>query len=98
MNYIDDIEIEQDSLKNWIVKSVNFRTTFFKEFKKLYDDGFIDWKRKFIYEKNGIRIDSKVGYSEFLPAKWEIRKHNSYKNYYEEKEELEKNHDNGMEL
>ena len=42
MNYIYDIEIEQDSLKNWIVKSVNFRTTFFKDFKKLYDDGFID--------------------------------------------------------
>ena len=69
MNYIDDIEVEQDSLKNWIVKSVNFRTTFFKDFKKLYEDGFIDCKRKFIYEKNGIRIDSKVRYSEFLPAK-----------------------------
>ena len=69
MNYIDDIEIEQNALKDWVVKSVNFRTTFFKDFKKLYEDGFIDWKRKFIYEKNGIRIDSKVRYSEFLPAK-----------------------------
>jgi hypothetical protein len=44
MNYIDDIEIEQNALNDWIVKSVNFRTTFFKDFKKLYDDGFIDWK------------------------------------------------------
>ena len=42
MNYIDDIEIEQNALKDWVVKSVNFRTTFFKDFKKLYDDGFID--------------------------------------------------------
>ena len=41
MNYIDDIEIEQNALKDWVVKSVNFRTTFFKDFKKLYDDGFI---------------------------------------------------------
>ena len=32
-----------------VVDSVNFRTTFYKDFKKLYDDGLIDWKRKFIF-------------------------------------------------
>ena len=85
MNYIDDIEIEQDSLKNWIVKSVNFRTTFFKDFKKLYEDGFIDWKRKFIYEKNGIRIDSKVRYSEFLTAKQVYRHFKSLNECYDVK-------------
>ena len=85
MNYIDDIEVEQDSLKNWIVKSVNFRTTFFKDFKKLYEDGFIDCKRKFIYEKNGIRIDSKVRYSEFLSATQVYRHFKSLNECYDVK-------------
>ena len=85
MNYIDDIEIEQNALKDWVVKSVNFRTTFFKDFKKLYEDGFIDWKRKFIYEKNGIRIDSKVRYSEFLTAKQVYRHFKSLNECYDVK-------------
>ena len=67
MNYIDDIEIKLDSYGNWIVDNVNFRSTFFSEFRKLYDNGFVDWERKFIYDFNGIRIDSKVRYSEFIP-------------------------------
>jgi len=67
MNYIDDIKLTKNSLNQYVVESVNFRTTFYKDFKKLYDDGFIDWKRKFIYDFNGIRIDSKVRYSEYLP-------------------------------
>ena len=67
MNYIDDVEIKLDSYGNWIVDNVNFRSTFFSEFRKLYDNGFVDWERKFIYDFNGIRIDSKVRYSEFIP-------------------------------
>ena len=69
MNYIDDIKLTKNSLNQYVVESVNFRTTFYKDFKKLYDDGFIDWKRKFIYDFNGIRIDSKIRYSEYLPFK-----------------------------
>ena len=67
MNYIDDVEIKLDSYGNWIVDNVNFRSTFFSEFRKLYNNGFVDWERKFIYDFNGIRIDSKVRYSEFIP-------------------------------
>ncbi|MBD9098911.1 hypothetical protein EGP98_04910 [bacterium] len=69
MNYIDDIKLTKNSLNQYVVESVNFRTTFYKDFKKLYDDGFIDWKRKFIYDFNGIRIDSKIRYSEYIPFK-----------------------------
>ena len=69
MNYIDDIKLTKNSLIQYVVESVNFRTTFYKDFKKLYDDGFIDWKRKFIYDFNGIRIDSKVRYSEYIKIK-----------------------------
>ncbi len=69
MNYIDDIKLTKNDKGQYVVDSVNFRTTFSKDFKKLYDDGFIDWKRKFIYDFNGIRIDSKIRYSEYLPFK-----------------------------
>lgn len=69
MNYIDDIKLTKNTKGQYVVDSVNFRTTFYKDFKKLYDDGFIDWKRKFIYDFNGIRIDSKIRYSEYLPFK-----------------------------
>ena len=69
MNYIDDIKLTKNNKGQYVVDSVNFRTTFYKDFKKLYDDGFIDWKRKFIYDFNGIRIDSKIRYSEYLPFK-----------------------------
>ncbi len=69
MNYIDDIKLTKNNKGQYVVDSVNFRTTFYKDFKKLYDDGFIDWKRKFIYDFNGIRIGSKIRYSEYLPFK-----------------------------
>ena len=99
MNYIDDIKLTKNSLNQYVVESVNFRTTFYKDFKKLYDDGFIDWKRKFIYDFNGIRIDSKVRYSEYLPIK-DVMQHlyrlneyyevNLYKGtYYKETEKLD---------
>ena len=42
MNYIDDIKLTKNSLNQYVVESVSFRTTFYKDFKKLYDDGFID--------------------------------------------------------
>ena len=44
----------------WIV---NFRSTFFKDFKSLYDEGYIDWK--FVnLDSNGIGY---VRFSNYLP-------------------------------
>lgn len=53
---------------------VNFRTIFYKEFKELFDKGYIDWKRKITHSFKGIGIDSKVRYSEYLPFK-EVYRH-----------------------
>lgn len=61
MRYIDEIELELVNNK-YRVKLVNFRTTFYKEFKELFDKGYIDWKRKITHSFKGIGIDSKVRY------------------------------------
>lgn len=68
MRYIDDIELELVNNK-YKVKLTNFRSTFYKDFKSLFDKGYIDWKRKIVHSFNGICADGKVRYSEFLPAK-----------------------------
>ena len=68
MRYIDEIELELVNNK-YRVKLVNFRTTFYKEFKESFDKGYIDWKRKITHSFKGIGIDSKVRYSEYLPLK-----------------------------
>ena len=73
MKYIDDIELELVNNK-YKVKLTNFRSTFYKDFKSLFDKGYIDWKRKIIHSFNGICVDGKVRYSEFLPAK-EVYRH-----------------------
>ncbi len=73
MRYIDEIELELVNNK-YRVKLVNFRTTFYKEFKELFDKGYIDWKRKITHSFKGIGIDSKVRYSEYLPFK-EVYRH-----------------------
>ena len=44
MNYIEDITLKFDVYGDYIVDIVKFRSTFFKGFKCLYDEGFIDWK------------------------------------------------------
>lgn len=44
MNYIEDITLKFDVDGDYIVDIVNFRSTFFKDFKCLYDEGYIDWK------------------------------------------------------
>ncbi len=74
MNYIDDIKLIKNNLNQYVVDSVNFRSTFYKDFEKLYSEGFIDRRTKLTYKLNGYSIDSKVRYSEFLPAK-EVLKH-----------------------
>ena len=73
MRYIDDIELELVNNK-YKVKLTNFKSTFYKDFKSLFDKGYIDWKRKIIHSFNGICVDGKVRYSEFLPAK-EVYRH-----------------------
>ena len=73
MRYIDDIELELINNK-YKVKLTNFRSTFYKDFKSLFDKGYIDWKRKIVHSFNGFCVDGKVRYSEFLPAK-EVYRH-----------------------
>ena len=95
MRYIDDIELELVNNK-YKVKLTNFRSTFYKDFKSLFDKGYIDWKRKIVHSFNGFCVDGKVRYSEYLPAK-EVYKHlmrlnecyevNFYKGYLQKKTE-----------
>ena len=95
MKYIDDIELELVSNK-YKVKLTNFRSTFYKDFKSLFDKGYIDWKRKIVHSFNGFCVDGKVRYSKFLPAK-EVYRHlmrlnecyevNFYKGYLQKKTE-----------
>ena len=73
MKYIDDIELELVNNK-YKVKLTNFRFTFYKDFKSLFDKGYIDWKRKIVHSFNGFCVDGKVRYSEYLPAK-EVYRH-----------------------
>jgi len=58
MNYIEDITLKFDVDGEYIVDTVNFRSTFFKDFKSLYEEGYIDWKF--------VKLDSYgVGYVRF---------------------------------
>ena len=68
MRYIDDIELEIKN-KKLEVKQVNFRSTFYNDFKTLYDQGVIDRTRPIFFESDGIIDLSKIRYSEFLPIK-----------------------------
>ena len=95
MKYIDDIELELVNNK-YKVKLTNFRSTFYKDFKSLFDKGYIDWKRKITHSFNGFCVDGKVRYSEYLPAK-KVYRHlmrlnecyevNFYKGYLQKKTE-----------
>ena len=95
MKYIDEIELELVNNK-YKVKLTNFRSTFYKDFKSLFDKGYIDWKRKIVHSFNGFCVDGKVRYSEYLPAK-EVYRHlmrlnecyevNFYKGYLQKKTE-----------
>ena len=95
MKYIDDIELELVNNK-YKVKLTNFRSTFYKDFKSLFDKGYIDWKRKIVHSFNGFCVDGKVRYSNYLPAN-EVYRHlmrlnecyevNFYKGYLQKKTE-----------
>lgn len=98
MRYVDDIELEIAN-KKYVVKQINFRSTFYSDYEELYKQGFIDRKRPFIYDFNGICINSEIRYSEYLPI-GKVMQHlyrlneyyevNFYKGtYYKETEKLE---------
>ena len=82
MRYIDDIELE---FKNniYLIKQVNFRSTFYSDFEELYNKGYIDKKRKLTYDFNGIRIDTNVRYSEYLTIKEVMQHFYRLNEYYE---------------
>lgn len=82
MRYIDDIELE---FKNnmYMIKQVNFRSTFYSDFEELYNKGYIDKKRKLTYDFNGICIDTNVRYSEYLPIKEVMQHFYRLNEYYE---------------
>ena len=82
MRYIDDIELE---FKNnmYLIKQVNFRSTFYSDFEELYNKGYIDKKRKLTYDFNGICIDTNVRYSEYLPIREVMQHFYRLNEYYE---------------
>ena len=80
-------------------KQINFRSTFYSDYEELYKQGFIDRKRPFIYDFNGISVGSEIRYSEYLPI-GKVMQHlyrlneyyevNFYKGtYYKETEKLD---------
>ena len=44
MRYIDDIELKEVN-NMYVVKKVNFRSTFYEDFKMLFNQGYIDYER-----------------------------------------------------
>ena len=68
MRYIDDIELEEIN-NMYVVKKVNFRSTFYEDFKMLFNQGYIDCKREMIIDFNRIQTSVPVRYSEFTSIK-----------------------------
>ena len=68
MRYIDDIELEEIN-NMYVVKKVNFRSTFYEDFKMLFNQGYIDCKKEMIIDFNGIQTSFPVRYSEFTSIK-----------------------------
>ncbi len=63
MTYIENITLRLDMEGNYVVDNLNFRSTFYKDFKELFDEGYIDWKIPKV-DMNGIGY---VRYSNYLP-------------------------------
>ena len=83
MRYIDDIELE---FKNnmYLIKQVNFRSTFYSDFEELYNKGYIDKKKEITYSFNGgISTNTSVRYSEYLPIKEVMQHFYRLNEYYE---------------
>ena len=82
MRYVDDVELEFNN-KTYDIKQVNFRSTFYSEFEELYKQGYIDKKRPLVLDFNGIRTETNIRYSEYLPIK-EVMQHLCRLNEYYE--------------
>lgn len=65
MNYVDNIELKINKDNTYEIDKVNFRSTFYKNWKELFDEGVIDTK---IPAYNGA-IRSYIRYSEYMPMK-----------------------------
>ena len=68
MRYIDDIELKEVN-NMYVVKKVNFRSTFYEDFKMLFNQGYIDYEREMIIDLNGIQTSVPVRYSEYTSIK-----------------------------
>ena len=84
MRYVDDIELEFNN-KIYDIKQVNFRSTFYSEFEELYKQGYIDKKRLLVLDFNGIRTETNIRYSEYLPIKDVMQHLYRLNEYYEVK-------------
>jgi len=84
MKYVDDVELEMKD-KNYEIKQLNFRSTFYSDFEKLYKQGYIDRKRPITHDFNGICVDSEIRYSEYLPTEKVIQHLYRLNEYYEVK-------------
>ena len=82
MRYIDDIELEEIN-NMYVVKKVNFRSTFYEDFKMLFNQGYIDCKREMIIDLNGIQTSVPVRYSEFTSIKDVMQHLYRLNEYYE---------------
>ena len=82
MRYIDDVDLEMKD-SSYEIKQINFRSTFYSDFEKLYKQGYIDKKRPLTYNFNGICVDSIVRYSEYLPIKDVLQHLCRLNEYYE---------------
>lgn len=70
MNYIEDISLTEAPNGDYIVTNVNFRSTFFKNFQDLFNEGYID-KTLYRIDENG---EGLVRYSNYLPAE-KVKEH-----------------------
>ena len=82
MRYIDDIELI-DTNGIFTVKQINFRTTFYNDFKQLYDKGYIDRKITVTSGCNGFYANTNMRYSEYLPIKDVMQNLYRLNEYYE---------------
>ena len=47
MTYVDDIELRYTIGKGYEVDKINFRSTFYNDFNKIFSQGYIDWFKNF---------------------------------------------------
>ena len=63
MNYVDNVELKLNKNNSYEIDKVNFRSTFYKNWKELFDEGVIDTKIPAYTEA----ICNYVRYSEYMP-------------------------------